>query len=681
MRRRFAVPAILALVFPFAAWADLAGTVTLSGGDRFVLDTGEVLSTNTTAGDLRFTTNSLVSQGNAGIFNYKTSGSAGTTLYNSLTQQMLSSMPAANYSTTANLNGAALVVGDVIAVHTNGGFYAKVLITSVGSNTLGLQYTTFGAAAGGVNAPQITAIENAATNIPPGLPNAPIAQGALFVIKGKNLGPANLAIATTFPLTTSIGGTSIQVTVGGTTVNAIMYYSLAGQIAAILPSPTPVGTGTLVVTYNGLASATAQIVVVASNVGMFTLNSSGSGDAVATLPATNTVVSPSNAPNPGEIVTLWATGLGPVSGDESQPAQQADLTNIPLKVFIGGQPANVLFRGRNACCSAVDTIYVTVPQGLSGCANSVIMQIGNLVSNATSIPIGTNGRNCVPIAPNQTGGGLGAGTHAFGGLSLVRQVTNISAIGPVPAQSVKMDIIGGVFEKVTTTGTPQGADVDIVSYGSCVVTTHVSGQAATPPNGTVQYLDAGTITVNGPGLNGTRTVAKTSPGGGILLYGVVLDNTATTLAAGTYNFTGAGGPDVGPFTASYTEPPVFAWTNQSSLTTVVRANGATVTWSGGNPAGYVTIGGQSDLLGSTAATTVSVSFTCTARVTDGSFTIPPAVLLALPPTAAAPGATFTTPGTLSVSHVGTTATQIQATGIEIGGIGSVFTFGNSATYQ
>jgi len=69
-------------------------------------------------------------------------------------------------------------------------------------------------------------------------------------------------------------------------------------------------------------SGTAPIVVVANNVGVFTLNSTGSGDAVATLPATNTFVSPSNAPNPGEIVTFWATGLGAVSGDESQPAQR-----------------------------------------------------------------------------------------------------------------------------------------------------------------------------------------------------------------------------------------------------------------------------------------------------------------------------------------------------------------------
>jgi hypothetical protein len=164
------------------------------------------------------------------------------------------------------LNTAALVVGDVFAVHTAGGFYAKVLITSYTSGSLGLQYTTYGAASGGANAPMITAIENAATNIPPGLPNAAIAQGALFVVKGKNLGPANAVVASAFPLPISIGGTSIQVTVGGTTVAAIMYYSLAGQIAAILPSRTPVGTGTLIVTTTARPADGAIVVVPATSV-------------------------------------------------------------------------------------------------------------------------------------------------------------------------------------------------------------------------------------------------------------------------------------------------------------------------------------------------------------------------------------------------------------------------------
>src|ERR1051326_7587694 len=95
---------------------------------------------------------------------------------------------------------------------------------------------------------------------------------------------------------------------------------------------------------------------------------------------------------------------------------------------------------------------------------------------------------------------------------MVRQVTNVSAIGPVPAQSIKMDLIGGAFEKGRTDGNSQGSQVDIVSYGSCVVTTHVSGQPNPPTNTTAQSLDAGTITVSGPGINGSRQVTKTVVG-------------------------------------------------------------------------------------------------------------------------------------------------------------------------
>lgn len=77
---------------------------------------------------------------------------------------------------------------------------------------------------------------------------------------------------------------------------------------------------------------------------------------------------------------FWGTGLGPVTFDETQPAVQADMTNVPLQVYIGGQPAKINFRGRNGCCSSADTVYVTVPLGVSGCNVSVLMQIGNVVS-------------------------------------------------------------------------------------------------------------------------------------------------------------------------------------------------------------------------------------------------------------------------------------------------------------
>jgi uncharacterized protein (TIGR03437 family) len=502
----------------------------------------------------------------------------------------------------------------------------------------------------------------------------------MFVVKGTNLGPATIAIATVFPLTTAIGGTTITVTVGSTTVNAIMYYSLAAQVAAILPSKTPTGTGTLKVTYNG-QSVSAPIVVVQSNVGIFTLSTTGTGDAVAFSNVNNGLLTPTNAANPGDAIIFWGTGLGPVTSDETQPAVQSDLTSVPLQVFIGGQAAKILFRGRNACCSSVDTVYVTVPDGLSGCAVSVIMQIGNIVSNTTTIPVATSGRTCIPVSGNPSTGS-GTAPHSFGGFSLERVSETIAAIGPSPATSIKMDIVGGSFEKVTpSSNPPQGSQIDINSYGSCTVSTAVSGQAPPPSsnNGSVQWLDAGQITVAGPGISGSKVLPKTTTGG-ILVYQVSLDNTATTLAAGTYTFTGAGGPDVGPFTATYNMPTPFAWTNQASLATVNRANGATVTWSGGDPAGYVTIGGNSTLYGATATQTVSVSFTCTARVSDGSFTVPPIVLLALPASGTLPGSTTVVPGSLAVTNVSFGST-FQASGIDAGGIGSAFIYGGSATYQ
>ena len=53
--------------------------------------------------------------------------------------------------------------------------------------------------------------------------------GSMFVLKGQRLGPASVAIATSFPLTTSLSGTSVQVSVGGQNVGAIIYYTLRRQ--------------------------------------------------------------------------------------------------------------------------------------------------------------------------------------------------------------------------------------------------------------------------------------------------------------------------------------------------------------------------------------------------------------------------------------------------------------------
>jgi len=178
-------------------------------------------------------------------------------------------------------------------------------------------------------------------------------------------------------------------------------------------------------------------------------------------------------------------------------------------------------------------------------------------------------------------------------------------------------------------------------------------------------LDAGpSIGVTGP--NGlSKTLTKSSVAG-FISYLAQFDQTATTLTAGSYTFTGSGGPDVPAFTANYTLPPIFTWTDQSTITTVNRASGVTVHWTGGNPSGYVMI------TGSSTSGTASASFSCTARVSDLMFAVPSVVLLALPPSSS---------GSLKVDTSDYQPFPQLPTGLNAASVGSNFTYGSSVTYQ
>lgn len=250
--------------------------------------------------------------------------------------------------------------------------------------------------------PVVTAIQNSASNIPAGLPNAGVAEGSLFIVKGSDMGGATFTIASSFPLQTTIAGTSVLVTMNGVSTAAWMYYSGASQLAAILPSSVPAGSGTLTVTYNGQTSQPFPITVVQNAFGVFTVHQNGTGDAIAFLNADSTLITAVNAANPGDVVAFWGTGLGPVKFDESGAAQQFDMTDVPVEVMVADKQAQVLFRGRNACCAAVDVVYISIPAGVSGCAAPVVFKIGNVVSNTSTIAIASSGRVCSPTNPTIT---------------------------------------------------------------------------------------------------------------------------------------------------------------------------------------------------------------------------------------------------------------------------------------
>src|SRR6266704_909692 len=172
-----------------------------------------------------------------------------------------------------------------------------------------------------------------------------IAQGSLFAINGKGVGPDQFQQAT-FPLPTTdgLGGVTVQASVGGATVDCIMVYVAPNEVGAIMPSNTPLGTGTVTVTVNNNGvTASKPITVVAAAFGIFTRNYGfGAGPAVAfnVSPDDGSVAPNSDmqSTQPGQDVLINGTGLGAISSDETQSGV-TDVPNTTIQVYVGIKPA------------------------------------------------------------------------------------------------------------------------------------------------------------------------------------------------------------------------------------------------------------------------------------------------------------------------------------------------------
>ena len=232
--------------------------------------------------------------------------------------------------------------------------------------------------------PFVFAVENSASY------GGTIAQGSLFVVYGSFFGPPQLVQANTYPLPSQLGGVSITVTSGPVTVTCPMIYATAGSAAAILPSNVPVGTAELNLTNNQQETfLPTPVTVVASAAGIYSLSSSGEGPGVFTdtdgAPKTFTV-----SAKTGDIVTAWATGLGPVSGPANAlPASFPPFSGV--EVFVGNQPANLIYSGRSGCCVGVDQISFQIPPGIQGCYVPVAVRSGGTISNFVSIAVSSDG--------------------------------------------------------------------------------------------------------------------------------------------------------------------------------------------------------------------------------------------------------------------------------------------------
>ena len=544
------------------------------------------------------------------------------------------------------------------------------------------------AAAMGLAQPVVSAVQNNYSYIPPGVPQYGIAQGSIFVVFGTGLANASTGLQS-IPLKTTVQGVSAAITVEGVTRAAILYYVSPNQIAGILPSNTPVGTGTIVVTNSGRASVAAPINVVQSAFGTLTLDGSGGGPA-AVFDAANQFLSPTNATHPGDVIVLYGTGVGPTPGDETGAQTQTNLTTVPIIVEIGGKPAQVLYRGRTVF-PGLDQINIVVPDGVGfGCDVSVAVSSGTMVGNFTTIPVAATGNTC----PTQGGDeGLlitdaefdrwsAARRFTTGDVWLTRSTNYSYRLGPVTniLGLSGSDTASASFSRVS--GNVDGllrSTRLVPTAGSCVVNIR-------PINTILAYfpesLDAGTpLRLVGP--VGERLIPRRTNASGGIGYREDIGSQLLRnyLEPGRYTLSGPGGPDVGVFTSSINVPPELIWTNRAAVETVTRSNGVTVTWAGGEPTTLVTIEGLSAF--TQGMRVISVSFQCWARNLDGEMAIPPSVLLALPPTATSTllsGLTFAERGFLVLSTVGK-GTRVQATGLDYGSLGSAVIIEQSTLWK
>jgi uncharacterized protein (TIGR03437 family) len=244
----------------------------------------------------------------------------------------------------------------------------------------------------------IGAVANAATNQPfvaplsgTGDATVAISPGEIVTLFGTGLGPASLVVNT--PQNgyygTSLAGTTVSI--GG--VLAPIIYASSTLVSAIVPyEVSGMTTANVYVTYQGKQSVVNAVPVAATAPGLFTLDSSGFGQALA-VNLNGTVNSASNPTPVGNFLILYATGEGQTSpgGVDGKLAPTTLPEPMPLDavtVTVGGIAANVTYAGAApGFVAGVMQVNVQIPAGvLSGTAN-VQLTTNTLLSPIVTIAV------------------------------------------------------------------------------------------------------------------------------------------------------------------------------------------------------------------------------------------------------------------------------------------------------
>ena len=188
----------------------------------------------------------------------------------------------------------------------------------------------------------------------------------------RTVSPANLD-ANTLP--TSLGG--VQVLIGPT--KAFLVFVSPGQINALVDSRLLAGNYELRVLRDSWAGPAAKIKIAATSPGLFAVTD---GYPVVTRPD-GSLVTADDPARPGQIIILWATGLGPT--DPATKPGELPRGAAPLRQSLGFQ---VTLNG--SLLPAANILYAGVAPGFAGLYQINLLLPESTPSNPT-IRVGSTG--------------------------------------------------------------------------------------------------------------------------------------------------------------------------------------------------------------------------------------------------------------------------------------------------
>jgi hypothetical protein len=402
----------------------------------------------------------------------------------------------------------------------------------------------------------------------------------------------------------------------------------------------------------------------------------------------NNFVAPGNEPfnstavtaRPGQIVTLWGTGLGAGLNADNVAPQPGNLPT-PIEIFVGGKAVtNIQYSGRTPCCVGVDQIVFAVPPDTPvGCYVPLVVRVnGSVVSNTVTIGVTSDGGSACPESSDPITGRLLAGGR-IGNILLIRSSANHREYNAQYAATFDGAVAtfseerGGQWTfHPSYSQPPLGACSALTSRGA------LGGQASAS---TIRPLDAGgqlSVTASGETFP-VRSDPRVPGRYAATLGGQVLDFALPLLVLnppGQIQIQGSGGSDVASFGESVDSADAITWTNRAQVADINRAAGQTVTWTNSTlPSDKVWIfGGVAD-----AITDSLVTFSCSADASAGSFHIPSYVLSALP---SARTRESQARGFLAISgYAGSRERSVSAQGLDVGAAVYLNILSNTVRYH